>query len=253
MSKSSIEWTGFTWNPTTGCTKISAGCKLCYALVMSKRLQYMGQKKYENGFKLTIHQDELLRPFTWKKPSVVFVNSMSDLFHEDVPLEFIKQVFLTMNATPQHTYQILTKRAKRLAEISSELTWTNNIWMGVSIEDERVVERLKYLKKSGAKIKFLSLEPLLGPLSNLNLKGIDWVITGGESGHGARPLKKEWVVDIKRQCAKQKVKFFFKQWGKKQFNPNPNDPTMIKGNPSYAKGGCELNGKIYRAMPIIKN
>ncbi len=253
MSKSSIEWTGFTWNPTTGCTKNSAGCKFCYALVMSLRCKFMGQEKYKNGFKLSIHQEELLRPFRWKMPKVVFVNSKSDLFHEDVPLEFIKQVFLTMNATPQHTYQILTKRAKKLAEISSELTWTNNIWMGVSIEDERVVERLKYLKKSGAKIKFLSLEPLLGPLSNLNFKGIDWVITGGESGHGARQLKKEWVEDLQRQCVKQKVKFFFKQWGKKQFNPNPKDPTMVKGNPSYAKGGCELNGKIYRAMPIIKN
>ena len=251
MSKSSIEWTGCTWNPTTGCCKYSAGCRNCYAIKMTKRLQAMGQKKYKNGFKITIHDDELLRPYTWNKPSVVFVNSMSDLFHKDVPLKFIKQVFHTMNQTTQHTYQVLTKRAERLAELSPKLTWSDNIWMGVSIEDERVVDRLAELKKCGAKVKFLSLEPLLGPLPNLNLEGIDWVIVGGESGPGARPIKKEWVVEIKRQCKKQKVKFFFKQWGKNQFNPNANDPTMVKDNPSYAKGGCELDGKVYRAMPTI--
>jgi protein gp37 len=209
----------------------------------------MGQEKYKNGFKLTVHQEELVKPYTWKKPCIVFVNSMSDLFHPDVPLTFIKKVFKTMNETPQHTYQVLTKRAERLAEVSKELSWSDNIWMGVSIEDDKVIERLDYLKKTDAKVKFASLEPLIGPLVELNLEGINWIICGGESGHKARPIKKEWVVDIKKQCKKQSVKFFLKQWGKKQFNPNQDDPTINKDHHMHAKGGCELNGKVYREMP----
>ena len=188
MAQSSIEWTEMTWNPTTGCDKLSAGCKFCYAEVMTKRLKAMGQKKYAEGFKTVVsHESELLLPFTWKKPKVVFVNSMSDLFHKNVTLPFIQQVFSTMNQCPQHTFQVLTKRAELLASYSDYLSWSNNIWMGVSVEDERVTDRIDYLRNSGAKIKFLSLEPLIGPLLNLNLTGIDWVIVGGESGHGARP------------------------------------------------------------------
>ncbi len=234
MSK--IEWTGRTWNPTTGCTKISAGCKLCYAAILSKRLMAMRQDKYRNNFKLTMHPDEITRPYGWKKPSIIFVNSMSDLLHEDVSLDFIKEVFKTMNETPQHIYQVLTKRADRLAEISHELTWTDNIWMGVSIEDDRVLDRLDYLKQSDAKVKFLSLEPLIGPLPNMDLSGIDWAIVGGESGPKARPIKEEWVLDIRNQCQEQSVKFFFKQWG----------------GVRKKKNGRLLEGKEYNDMPRIE-
>lgn len=235
--KSSIEWTETTWNPTTGCTKISAGCKNCYAEVLSKRLMAMGQEKYRNNFKLTLHPQTLNEPYGWKKPKVIFVNSMSDLFHDDVPLEFIQKVFTTMNETPHHTYQVLTKRADRLAEISDHLCWTPNIWMGTSIEDERVFGRLDYLKQCGAKFKFLSLEPLLGPLPNLKLSGIDWVIVGGESGKKARPIEEQWVLDIRDQCEKQNVKFFFKQWGGK----------------NKKKSGRLLQGNEYNDMPTVKS
>lgn len=210
-STSSIEWTQKTWNPTTGCTKISAGCKNCYAEILSNRLMHMGQEKYKNNFKLTLHPDTLVSPYHWRKSQVIFVNSMSDLFHKDVPIGFIQKVFKTMNETPWHTYQVLTNRADRLAELSPFLTWTDNIWMGVSIEDNRVIERLDYLKQCNAKYKFLSCEPLLGELNSLSLSGIDWVIVGGESGPKARPMKEEWILDIRNQCKKQKVKFFFKQ------------------------------------------
>lgn len=235
MSTTTIEWAQKTWNPTTGCTKLSAGCRGCYAESMSKRLMAMGQKKYKNNFNLTEHPDEITRPFSWGKPSVIFVNSMSDLFHKDVSLEFIKKVFKTMNETPHHTYQVLTKRAERLAEISNELTWTSNIWMGVSIEDERVIERLDYLKQCDAKTKFLSLEPLIGPLPNMDLTGIDWVIVGGESGPNSRPIEEKWVIDIRNQCQNQEVNFFFKQWGGKQ----------------KKKNGRLLEGKEYLEMPTI--
>ena len=225
-----------TWNPTTGCDKLSAGCKFCYAEVMTKRLKGMGQKKYSQGFKTVIaHESELLLPFTWKKPKVVFVNSMSDLFHKNVPLPFIQQVFGTMNQCPQHTFQVLTKRAELLAAYSDLLSWSKNIWMGVSVEDERVIDRIDYLRNSDAKTKFLSLEPLIGPLPNLNLTGIDWVIVGGESGHKARPMNSEWVEDIRIQCEQQGVAFFFKQWGGK--------------NKKLA--GRQLNGRTYDAMPIL--
>ena len=214
MAQSSIEWTEMTWNPTTGCNKLSAGCKFCYAEVMSRRLKAMGVDKYKNGFKLAIHESELDLPYSWKSPKIVFVNSMSDLFHEKVSLEFIRKVFKVMNDNPQHTFQVLTKRSDLLLKYDAELNWAPNIWMGVSIEDERVVERLDNLKKTSAQVKFLSCEPLIGPLPSLDLSNIDWVIVGGESGkRKIRPMKPEWVLDIKSQCRKYKVAFFFKQWG----------------------------------------
>lgn len=249
MAESNIEWTEMTWNPTTGCTKISAGCKFCYAEVMSKRLHAMGVEKYKSVFKLRVHLSELDTPYKWKKSRIVFVNSMSDLFHKDVPLEFIKRVFKVMNDNPQHTFQVLTKRSDLVAKYNKDLTWSKNIWIGTSVEDERVIDRIDYLRKTSATTKFLSLEPLIGPLPSLNLKNIDWVIVGGESGHKARPVKKEWILDIKKKCDKAKVPFFFKQWGKKAFNPNPNDPTIAADHPQHAKGGCKLEGKVYRQMP----
>ncbi len=250
MNNSKIEWTEVTWNPTTGCNKISTGCLYCYAETMSKRLNAMGIDKYRNGFKITLHPEELKTPYQWKKTKTVFVDSMSDLFHSSVPMEFILSVFEVMNNTPQHTYQVLTKRSERLQKIASQLTWTDNIWMGVSVENEHVSDRIKHLIDTPAKVKFLSCEPLIGPLYSLYLENIDWVIVGGESGPRARELKKEWVEIIKDQCKINNVPFFFKQWGKKQFNVNPNDPTMNKKNDIYAKGGCELDGKIIQEMPF---
>lgn len=249
MAQSNIEWTEMTWNPTTGCTKISAGCKFCYAEVMSKRLHAMRVEKYKDIFKLRIHPNELETPYHWKKPRIVFVNSMSDMFHKDVPLEFIQKVFKVMNDNPKHTFQVLTKRADLVAKYDKKLTWTPNIWMGTSVEDERVIDRIDYLRNTSAKIKFLSLEPLIGGLPSLNLKNIDWVIVGGESGHKARPIKKEWILDIKSKCFKAKVPFFFKQWGKTKFNPDPLDPTISAQHPQHAKGGCSLDGKVFRNMP----
>lgn len=249
MAQSSIEWTEETWNPTTGCNKISAGCKFCYAEVMSNRLYHMGIEKYKDNFKFRIHPETLNEPFKWKKPKVVFVNSMSDMFHKDVPLEFLKQVFKVMNDNPQHTFQVLTKRSDILLKYSKELTWTKNIWMGVSVENEKVKYRIDELRKTGAKVKFLSLEPLIGALGKLNLRGINWAIVGGESGSGARPVKEEWVLDIKKQCNDKNVAFFFKQWGKRQFNPKQDDPTISTEHPQHAKGGCQLKGKVYRNLP----
>lgn len=235
MAQSSIEWTQMTWNPTTGCDKVSAGCKFCYAEIMSRRLKAMGQEKYRNNFKLTTHPETLKIPYTWKTPKVVFVNSMSDLFHKDVPIEFIKQVFGVMNDNPQHIFQVLTKRGERLFNIQHELMWTQNIWMGVSVENRKVINRIDFLRNTQAKIKFLSLEPLIAPLPNLDLSNIDWVIVGGESGKGKiRPMKYEWVVDIQQQCDKNNVSFFFKQWGGK----------------NKKESGRELNGRTYDAMPI---
>lgn len=249
MASSDIEWTEMTWNPTTGCTKISQGCKFCYAEVMSNRLHAMGIKKYKDNFKLRIHPNELKTPYKWKKPRVVFVNSMSDLFHKDVPLEFIIKVFKVMNECKQHTFQVLTKRADLVRRYNQHLTWTENIWMGVSVENEKTIERIDHLRETDAQVKFLSLEPLLGALPSLELTDIDWVIVGGESGHGARQIKKEWILDIKRKCDDAEVPFFFKQWGKTSFNPNQDDPTINTKHPKHAKGGCGLNGKIYRKMP----
>jgi protein gp37 len=215
MKKHKIEWTGLTWNPTTGCDKISAGCRGCYAEVMSKRLKGMGQEKYKNGFKLTLHQDELQRPFTWKKPTTVFVDSMSDLFHKDVPVEFIQKVFQVMKGTPQHTYQILTKRSDRLLELdqSGLLHWSENVWMGVSVEDEKVMYRVDHLRETKAQTKFLSCEPLIGPLPNIDLATIDWVIVGGESGHNCREAKIMWMIDLVNACKVQGVAAFVKQLG----------------------------------------
>ena len=249
MAQSSIEWTQMTWNPTTGCNKLSAGCKFCYAEVMSRRLKAMGMDKYKNGFKITVHPDSVNTPYEWKKPKTVFVNSMSDLFHKDVPLSFIKKVFKVMNDTPQHTYQILTKRGDVLLKHNDQLNWSENIWMGVSVENEKVTDRIDYLRQTSAYVKFLSLEPLIGPLPNLDLTNIHWAIVGGESGHKARPMKFEWVWNIKQQCEQQKVLFFFKQWGRPEFNVNPDDPTIDAEHPQHAKGGCKLRGRIYRAMP----
>ena len=236
MANSSIEWTDMTWNPTTGCTKVSAGCKFCYAEIMTRRLKAMGQEKYKFGFKIVkTHPETLDIPYTWKTPKIVFVNSMSDLFHKDVPLDYIKKVFKVMNENPQHVFQVLTKRAERLFEIHKELRWTHNIWMGVSVEDKKVIERIDFLRKIRAKVKFLSLEPLIGELSNLNLKKIDWVIVGGESGHTPRPMDSDWVIDIQDQCKKAKVAFFFKQWGGK----------------NKKASGRILNGRTYDEMPEV--
>jgi protein gp37 len=213
MASSSIEWTELTWNPTTGCDKISAGCKFCYAEIMSRRLQAMGVEKYKDAFKIRTHEAALAIPYAWRKPAMVFVNSMSDLFHKDVPLEFIQKVFRVMNDCPHLIFQVLTKRSDRLAEDWKHLNWTQNIWMGVSVEDERVKHRIDSLRKVPAAVRFLSCEPLIGPLPRLNLKGIDWVIVGGESGSSPRPMKEEWVTAIRDQCHKHDAAFFFKQWG----------------------------------------
>jgi protein gp37 len=233
MAASSIEWTELTWNPTTGCDKVSAGCKNCYAEVMTRRLQAMGVPKYQDGFAVRCHEESLNIPRGWKKPSVVFVNSMSDLFHDNVPLSFIKKVFKVMNECPQHVFQVLTKRAARLEKIAGELCWTSNIWMGVSVENEAVTKRIDHLRKVPASVRFLSCEPLIGPLPTLNLTDIHWAIVGGESGPRSRPMLPEWVGQIQRQCHESDVAFFFKQWG---------------GRNKKATGR-ELNGRTYDAMP----
>jgi len=210
---SAIEWTETTWNPLTGCTKISPGCKHCYAERMSLRLQAMGQANYANGFDLTLHEHMLEVPLRWKKPRLVFVNSMSDLFHKDTPEEFILRVFDVMRRASWHVFQVLTKRADRLARVSPKIDWPGNVWMGVSVERGEYACRIDHLRQAGAKVRFLSLEPLLGPLHDLNLEGVDWVIVGGESGPGARPVEEAWVTDIRDQCLAAAVPFFFKQWG----------------------------------------
>lgn len=210
---SSIEWTESTWNPTTGCDKISAGCKNCYAERMAERLQAMGQPNYVNGFSLAMHPHMLDAPLRWKKPKTIFVNSMSDIFHKDVPIEFIRRVFEVMRSAHWHRFQVLTKRAERLEEIAPQLHWAPNIWMGVTVESEKYIHRIDCLRRTDAKIKFLSLEPLLSPLRELKLEKIDWVITGGESGPGARAMESSWVEDIRDQCVGKDVPFFFKQWG----------------------------------------
>ncbi len=210
---SSIEWTEKTWNPLTGCTKISPGCKHCYAERMARRLQAMGQPNYASGFRLTVHEHMLEQPLDWKRPQMVFVNSMSDLFHKDVPSEFIQQVFEVMRRASWHTFQVLTKRSSHLLELNPGIEWPPNVWMGVSVENREYSYRIEHLRQTHACVKFLSLEPLLGPLPTLDLNGIDWVIVGGESGPGARPMAEEWVLDIRDQCIASGVPFFFKQWG----------------------------------------
>ncbi len=230
---SKIEWTEATWNPITGCSKISPGCKHCYAERMAKRLQAMGQPNYSNGFKLALHERVLELPLIWKKPQTIFVNSMSDLFHENVPAKFIQKVFHIMEQSHWHRFQILTKRSDRLLELSPKLPWNFNIWMGVSVESQEYTFRINHLRKVGAMIKFISFEPLLGPIHALNLRGIDWVIVGGESGHQARPLNASWVVGIRDRCRSTKVPFFFKQWG----------------GPNKKKTGRELEGRIWDEIP----
>lgn len=212
---SGIEWTESTWNPVTGCTKISPGCKYCYAERMAERLQAMGQPNYANGFQLTLQPHMLELPLRWKKPQTIFVNSMSDLFHEDVPVDYITSVFSVMSRAYWHRFQVLTKRADRLEALSPALEWKPNIWMGVSVESDEYRKRIDHLRRTGAYIKFLSLEPLLGPLAALDMRGIDWVIVGGESGPKARPMEPAWVIDLRDQCRRANVPFFFKQWGGK--------------------------------------
>ena len=211
--RSGIEWTEATWNPITGCTKVSQGCKNCYAERLTYRLQRMGSPRYRNGFEVTTHPELLDLPLEWAKSRTIFVNSMSDLFHEDVPLSFIQAVFATMKATPQHTYQVLTKRAGRLNQLSKFLPWPGNVWVGVSVESAKEIWRVHHLRGVPAGIRFLSVEPLLGPVPAIPLEGIHWVIVGGESGPHARPMDPAWVRDIRGQCMRSGVAFFFKQWG----------------------------------------
>lgn len=234
MADSKIEWTDATWNPTTGCTKVSAGCNFCYAERLSKRLRAMGVQKYANAFEVTVHRSALELPLHWKRPRLVFVDSMSDLFHQFVPEEFIQGVFSVMQQAKQHRFQVLTKRSDRLLALSPKLEWTPNIWMGVSVENDEYIHRVQHLKETGANVKFLSLEPLLGPVSSLDLSNIDWVIVGGESGPSARPMKEEWVLEIRDKCIEGNVPFFFKQWG-----------GAVK-----KRTGRILDGRIWGEMPL---
>ena len=213
MSESKIEWTQVTWNPVTGCSKVSDGCLNCYAERMAKRLRTMGQPNYRNGFKVTCHEHMLQVPFRWNKPRLIFVNSMGDLFHEDVEDEFIIRIFDVMQRASQHHFQVLTKRTERLGQLAPRLTWPENVWLGVTVENQECTSRIARLGETMAHLKFLSMEPLLGPIGQLDIGNIDWVIVGGESGPKARPMKEEWVLSIKEQCESQDVPFFFKQWG----------------------------------------
>ncbi|MDN3271472.1 phage Gp37/Gp68 family protein [Streptomyces sp. MA15] len=240
--RSAIEWTEATWNPTTGCDRVSAGCDNCYALALARRLKAMGSAKYQAdgdprtsgpGFGLTLHPEALNIPYGWKSPRTVFVNSMSDLFHARVPLDYVRRVFEVIADTPQHTYQVLTKRARRLRQVADRLEWPANLWMGVSVESVKELPRVDDLRQVPAAVKFLSCEPLLGPLHGLELSGIDWVIAGGESGPGHRPLEAAWVTHIRDTCQQAEVAFFFKQWG---------------GRTPKA-GGRELEGRTWDAMP----
>jgi len=232
MARSDIEWTESTWNPVTGCNKISPGCKHCYAERMALRLQAMGQPNYVAGFELSLHEHMLERPLQWKKPQVIFVNSMSDLFHDDVPLSFIEKVFHVMRQANWHQFQVLTKRSERLMNLSPR---SDNVWMGVSVENADYTFRIDHLRNTGATTKFLSLEPLLGPLPDLDLSSIDWVIVGGESGPGARPMQQKWVTEIRDQCLVANVPFFFKQWG----------------GVHKKKNGRSLEGRTWNQMPAF--
>lgn len=234
-SNSTIEWTESTWNPVTGCSKVSPGCRHCYAERMAYRLQAMGQPNYKNGFEVTLHEHALELPLKWKRPQTIFVNSMSDLFHEDVPTDFILQAFEIMRLAHWHRFQVLTKRSERLVELSSSIIWPSNVWMGVSVESQEWTFRIDHLRETGAYIKFLSLEPLLGPLPNLDLTEIDWAIVGGESGPDARPIAPQWVKDIRNECLAANVPFFFKQWG----------------GVNKKKAGRVLDGQVWDQMPIL--
>lgn len=230
-----IEWTEETWNPVTGCTKCSSGCEHCYAATFAKRLQAMKCPRYENGFNVTVHRDLFQKPLGWKKPKMIFVNSMSDLFHDDIPDEDILSIFATMNAATQHTFQVLTKRSKRLVELSPKINWTSNIWMGVSVENKASIGRCEDLKVTGAKVKFISAEPLLESISDINLCGIDWLIVGGESGPKSRPMDEAWVIELRDLAKRNGIPFFFKQWGGVRKKEN----------------GSELQGVTYKEYPVI--
>ncbi|MBZ0256296.1 phage Gp37/Gp68 family protein [bacterium] len=234
--KTRIEWTEYTWNPITGCSKISPGCKHCYAERMAKRLKAMNQPRYSNGFALTLQPEALDAPLRWKKPSIIFVNSMSDMFHKNVPLSYIQEIFEVMGKASQHTFQILTKRSNRLLDLSSKLEWRKNIWIGVSVENEKYINRIYDLENVNANVRFLSLEPLLGPLNNIPLEKIDWVIVGGESGPGARPMQPQWCRSIRDQCNEHQVPFFFKQWG----------------GVNKKKNGRLLDGRTWDDLPDIE-
>lgn len=234
MAQSSIEWTESTWNPLTGCTKISPGCKNCYAERMAKRLQAMGQSNYSSGFRLALHEHMLELPLRWRRPQVVFVNSMSDLFQRDVPASFVQRVFDTMRRAYWHNFQVLTKRSGRLAQLASSIDWPSNVWMGVSVESEAYLHRVDHLRSTRAMTKFLSIEPLLGPLPGLELDGIDWVIVGGESGPRSREMRPEWVREIRARCESSSVPFFFKQWG----------------GTNKKRAGRILDGRTWDGMPL---
>ena len=236
MAASKIEWTEETWNPITGCSKCSAGCQHCYAEIFAKRLQAMGNERYKDAFKVTVHRDLFEKPLDWKKPKMIFVNSMSDIFHEDIPEQDILDLFDVMNRATWHTFQVLTKRADRMVELSDRINWTDNIWMGVSVENSDALNRCEQLKETGAKIKFVSAEPLLESISDIDLTGIDWLIVGCESGAGSRPMEKEWVIELRDKAEDSDVAFFFKQWG----------GTRKK------KAGSDLDGKQYKAYPKLK-
>ena len=235
MATTKIEWTETTWNPTTGCTHKSAGCQNCYAEIMARRLNAMGVEKYKNGFELAMHPETLMDPYRWKKPRMIFVNSMSDLFHEKMPLEYIQKVFDVMNNNPKHIFQVLTKRAEILEKYSNKLNWTGNIWMGVTVESDEYAGRVNLLRNSDAMVKFISIEPMIGPINNIDLSNIDWVIVGGESGQRPRPMQREWVENIYYECEKSNTAFFFKQWGGR--------------NKKIA--GRELFGRTFDEMPEI--
>lgn len=231
-----IEWTEETWNPVTGCTKFSAGCEHCYAATFARRLKAMGNRRYINGFDVTVHRDLFTKPLEWKKSKMIFVNSMSDLFHEEVPEADILAIFDIMNKATNHTFQILTKRAKRLVQLSPQIKWTDNIWMGVSVENKATIYRCEELKKTGAKVKFVSAEPLLESISEINLKGIDWLIVGGESGPQSRKMEESWVVELRNLSQENNIPFFFKQWG----------------GTNKKKSGSLLQGKQYKQYPKTK-
>jgi len=234
--KTTIEWTECSWNPITGCTKISEGCRNCYAARMAHRLKAMGNIRYENEFVVTIHEDLIDKPLHWKKPKRIFVNSMSDLFHKDIPDDVIIRIFQTMNKANWHTFQILTKRSDRLAELSQKLNWTPNIWMGVSIENKETIFRAEHLKNTNATIKFISAEPLLESIGDIDLNGIDWLIVGGESGHHCRQMSEEWVIELRDLAKKTNTAFFFKQWG----------------GINKKKNGSKLRGKYYKEYPKVE-
>lgn len=235
MSTTKIEWTEATWNPVTGCSKVSPGCLNCYAERMAKRLQAMGQPNYRDGFAVRTHDHMLEVPLKWGKARMVFVNSMGDLFHEQVPEDFIQRVFEVMAGTPRHIYQILTKRAERLAELADRMPWPSNVWMGVTVEDNAHLVRVEKLRQVPSAVKFLSLEPLLGPLPDLDLSAIGWVIVGGESGPGARPMRREWPIAIRDACIRESVPFFFKQWG----------------GPRKKLAGRQLENRTWSQMPRL--